>query len=260
MKNIMISLLVAMSTVACASGDNSEILTISEENSIVLNMPITMQTASEVNRKLLDKNDKLPKGKPIYLVLDTPGGSIDDGMKIIEVAKSLPRPVHTVSLFNASMGFIIAQHLDTRYVLLSSVMMSHRASVNGVKGEYPGSFISRFLAIGNQLMTINSRVAERAGLPLMRYLDLTANELWMGPEESIKLKFADKKVILRCDKSLKGYNEAQEIDLGIFSVKVKFHKCPLIAAPVIEKGDSSLINMMVNDKLTFMSRYGNLLK
>ena len=249
-----------ISTIACASRNRGEVLTISEENTVVLNMPITSQVASDVNSQLLEKNEKLPSGKPIYIVLDTPGGSIEDGLKIIEVAKSLPRPVHTVSLFNASMGFVIAQNMDTRYVLSSTTMMSHRAFVSGIRGEYPGSFLSRTFAIGNQLMAINSEIAKRANIPLERYLDLIRNELWMGPKEAITLKFADNQITLKCDNSLKGYGAIKSIDFGLFSVKVKFHKCPLISQPIVLTGDSSIVNLMVNDKLTFMNRYGNLLK
>lgn len=260
MKNVLISMLMLISTLACASKNRGEVLTISEENTIVLNMPITSQVASDINNQLLEKDAKLPAGRPIYLVLDTPGGSIDDGLKIIEVAKSLARPIHTVSLFNASMGFVIAQNMDTRYVLSSSTMMSHRAFVSGIKGEYPGSFLSRTFAIGNQLMAINSQIAKRANLSMEQYLDLIRNELWMGSKEAIGLKFADSQVTLKCDKSMNGYGEVKSLDFGFFSVKVKFHKCPLISQPIVITGDSSIINLMVNDKLTFMNRYGNLLK
>lgn len=249
----MTMLVLAMS--ACATNNKGEVLTISEKNTVSLNLPIVSSTASRVNRELLEKSRKLKDGEPIYLVLNTPGGSIDDGLKIIEVAKSLPRPVHTISLFNASMGFIIAQYLDNRYVLESSTMMSHRAFVGGIRGEYPGSLISRFMAIGNQLMGINSKVATRAGLPLMKYLDLTANELWMGSEQAIQLKFADKEIVLRCDNSLQGAGPIETLDLGLFAVNVKFNKCPLITEPTIVSGDSAVVNSIVNDKIQFLKKY-----
>jgi len=256
----LIMLLLTISSCGFATSNPGEVLTISEENTIVINMPITSDTVSDASKQLLEKNKKLKAGKPIYVVLDTPGGSIEDGLRFIEVAKSLPRPVHTISLFNASMGFIIAQHLDERYVLDSSTMMSHRAFVNGIKGEYPGSFLTRVFATGDQLMRINFKVANRAGISLERYLDLTKNELWMGPEEAIGRKFADKKITLRCDESLNEYSEPQEISLGIFSIKIQFHKCPLISQPKILKGDSSIVNLLVYKKMEFMNTFGTLLK
>ena len=112
-----------MSSLGFATSNPGEVLTISDDNTIILNMPIFSDSASEVSKKLLEKDKKLKPGKPIYIVLDTPGGSVEEGLKIIEVAKSLPRPVHTISLFSASMGFVISQHLDSRFVIESSTLM-----------------------------------------------------------------------------------------------------------------------------------------
>ena len=259
MKKLIIALL-TMSSLGFATSNPGEVLTISDDNTIILNMPIFSDSASEVSKKLLEKDKKLKPGKPIYIVLDTPGGSVEEGLKIIEVAKSLPRPVHTISLFSASMGFVISQHLDSRFVIESSTLMSHRAFVSGIKGEYPGSFISRVFSMGNQLMAINSRVASRAGIPLKNYLDLIRNELWMGSDEAISYKFADKKITLRCDSSLSGYAEPQDLDLGLFSLKIQFHKCPLISQPKILKGESSIVNLLINRKMEFMNSFGTLLK
>jgi len=256
----LITILLTLSSLAFATSNPGEVLTISQENTVIVNMPIFSDSAAEASKQLLEKNKKLAPNKPIYLVLDTPGGSIDDGLKLIEIAKSLPRPVHTINLFSASMGFVIAQHLDSRFVIDSSTLMSHRATVGGIKGEYPGSFLSRVFATGNQLMAINSRVAARAGIPVNTYLDLIRNELWLGPDEAISYRFADKKVTLRCDESLNGYGEPQELSLGIFSVKIQFHKCPLISQPRVLKGDSEVVNMLVNRKMDFMNTFGTLLK
>ena len=260
MKKLMLVMLLALSVTACATKNAENVLTISEKNTVALRLPIMSDTASRVGDELLQKSRKLSKNEPIYLVLDTPGGSIEDGLKLVEVAKSLPRPVHTISIFNASMGFVISQYLDDRYVLDSSVMMSHRAFIGGMRGEYPGSLISRFLALGNQLMNINSKVAERAEMPLKTYLDITANELWMGSDQAIELKFADKKIILQCDESLSGYGEPESVNLGFFSVKVQFHKCPLISQPKVISGDSKIINEFVNDKIEFLRKYNFFLK
>lgn len=260
MKKLIIAVIALMSMTACATKNVGDVLTISEKNTVILRLPIMSDTASKINEELLEKSKKLKKNEPIYLVLDTPGGSIDDGLKIIEVAKSLPRPVHTISLFNASMGFIISQYLDDRYVLESTTMMSHRAFIGGMKGEFPGSFISRFLALGDQLTRINSKVAARAKMSLNPYLDLIRNELWMGPEQAIQLKFADKQVTLQCDNSLLGYGEPEEVNLGIFTIKVKFHKCPLVSDPKIVSGNNEVVNDLVHNKVEFLKKYEIYLK
>jgi len=261
MKYLMIALLIS----ACTSAENkavnpantNPILTLSEKNTVLLNMPIMGAIAATVSKELLEKSDDLKDGEPIYLVLDTPGGSVDDGLKIIEVAKSLPRPVHTVSMFNASMGFIISQSLGDRYIISSSTMMSHRASIGNISGSFPGSFITRFQSIANQLMKINSDVAARAGIGLNSYLGMIANELWMNPDEALKNKFADKVVTLRCDKSLRGPGSPRELDLGLFVVKIRFNKCPLIKeVEVIRSNDESAFEFFKKDKIELVEKYG----
>jgi ATP-dependent protease ClpP protease subunit len=253
-------LLLSACTSASEKGVNpankNEILTLSEKNTVVLNMPIMGSVATNVSKELLEKSDELKAGEPLYLVLDTPGGSIDDGLKIVEVAKSLPRPVHTVSLFNASMGFVISQNLGDRYVISSSTMMSHRATIGGITGNFPGSFISRVKSVADQLMKINAGVAERAGMDLNTYLGMIANELWMGPEESIKNKFADKVVTLRCDKTLRGPGKPKELDLGLFSVRVRFNKCPLIKEAEVIRGEEAAVEFFNKNKADLVEKYG----
>lgn len=257
-------LLIALLVCACTSAENkalnpankNPILTLSEKNTVVLNMPIMGGIAAAVSKELLEKSDELKTGEPIYLVLDTPGGSVDDGLKIIEVAKSLPRPVHTVSLFNASMGFIISQNLGDRYVISSSTMMSHRATVGNITGTFPGSFISRVQATAAQLMKINSDVAERAGMSLEQYMGMIANELWMNTDDAVKYKFADKVVTLRCDKSLRGPGSPRELDLGLFSVRVRFNKCPLVKEVELIRGDESAVEFFKKNKSELTEKYG----
>lgn len=258
-------LLVALLICACTSAENkavnpsnkNEILTISEKNTVVLNMPIMGQISNSVAKELLEKSDNLKAGEPIFLVLDTPGGSIDDGMRIIEVAKSLPRPVHTISLFNASMGFVISQSLGDRYLISSATLMSHKAYIGGgIRGEFPGSFFIRFQAVAKQLTKINEEVAARAGLGIDQYMSMISNELWMGPDDAIKNKFADKVVTLRCDKTLRGPGNPRELDLGLFSVRVRFNKCPLIKEMELIRADESAVEFFKKDKSELVEKYG----
>lgn len=237
--------------------NKNEILTISEKNSVVLNMPILGDVASDVSKELLEKSDKLDAGEPMYLILDTPGGSVDDGEKIIEVAKSLPRPVHTVTLYGASMGFIISQKLGTRYVVESSTLMAHRATVGGLQGTIPGTLNSKLSGILNQINRINKSVAERAGITLEKYSEKIRDELWMNSEEAIENKFADQVVTLRCDQTLRGLGEERVINLFFFSVKVRFNKCPLVKEMKASKGNEiGAIEMLKSKKEDLVQKYG----
>ncbi|MEM4601889.1 MAG: ATP-dependent Clp protease proteolytic subunit, partial [Desulfurococcaceae archaeon] len=109
-----------------SKSDNKVIL--SSKNTLTLRGEIDGNNVSKLIKEAIDLNAELEDGKPIYLVLDTPGGSIMDGYQFIDVLKSMGRPVHTISISSMSMGFQIVQALDRRYVFPSSVLMSHRAN------------------------------------------------------------------------------------------------------------------------------------
>lgn len=260
MRYLLIALLMNACSFAGSKDVNpsnkNEILTLSDKNTVLLNMPIMGDIANRVSKELLEKSDKLKSGEPIYLVLDTPGGSVDDGMRIIEVAKSLPRPVHTVSLFNASMGFILAQSLGDRYVISSSTLMSHRAFIGGIKGEFPGSFMTRLESTAKQLMKINEEVAARVGLSLNEYMTMISNELWLNTDDALKSKFADKIITLRCDKTLRGPGEPVDLDLGLFTIKVRYNKCPLIKGIEMIKADESAVEFFKKSKVELTEKYG----
>jgi ATP-dependent protease ClpP protease subunit len=101
MKNLMLMIAMLLSCGACKASQSGDVIELSEDNTVQLNLPIFSDTAAEVQKRLLEKDVKLKAGKPLYLVLNTPGGSIQDGLMIIETAKSLKRPIHTISMYRA---------------------------------------------------------------------------------------------------------------------------------------------------------------
>lgn len=231
-----------------SEGGNPNTILLTEKNLVTLNLPISEDTAGAIQQDLMDRDAKLPSGKPIYLFLNSPGGSVNDGQAIIETAKGLGRPVHTITSFSASMSFIISQALGDRYVLAHSTMMAHKAHVEGVGGDLPGSLISRTNWLLRGILELDTVAANRAGLSLIDYNKLTANELWMTGYDAVLNKFADKVVQVKCDSSLQGEGASQKFGMGIFSVWIKFQKCPLVTAPTLQGGDESLFRMLAGPK------------
>lgn len=235
-----------------------EKITLSDKNTVLLGMPIFGTVVSEVQKELLEKSKKLKRKEPIYLVLNTPGGSIQDGLRLIELAKSLPRPVHTISLFSASMGFIISQHLDDRLALDSSVLMSHRATVGGIGGQVPGNFVSMANFITAYIQNVSRPVAIRSGRTMEEYEKLIADDLWMNANQAKDLRFLDRIVTIECDDSLSDYHDPQTLELGFFAVTVQFHKCPLISEPKFVKGNQRFSKILFGNRLELMNKYGHL--
>ncbi len=261
MKHIVIIFSVALIAATCFLARSAEkgIIILSDDNTVVINTPIDDNSARDVQLALMDKSKRMPASKPIYLFLNTPGGSIPAGFDIIETAKGLPNKVHTISKFSASMGFVISQFLDTRYTLHSATLMAHRARISGLSGEVPGSAYSRLNSLLQIVQRSDNQTAKRANMTVNAFQALIADELWLDSFTAVAMRFSDERVNVRCDNSLSG-TYSKTIDLLFASVDVEFSKCPLVEAPVSVKLSNSIFGMqrdMVQAMLYDRARYYN---
>lgn len=206
-------------------------LQLEKSNTVVLKGPVTAQSVATVQNEIQHKAFKLSKTKPIYLVLDTPGGSVFAGLQLIDFIRSLDHKVHTVTLFAASMGFQIAQNLDTRYIGTSATLMSHRAKLGGFGGQLDGEFESRYLMIKRQVDYLDTIAANRMKLSLPQYKQLILNEYWVHGYDSIAQNAADEQVNLTCGQSMAGTKQSK-VNTIFGQFEVKFSECPLIKAPL----------------------------
>lgn len=210
--------------------DVQETLILEEKNTVVFRGPVTDSSVANAMRNLQAVSRRVSKDTPILLVLDTPGGDIMSGQDLIDFAKALPQKVHTVTLFAASMGFQIAQALDTRYVARTGTLMSHRARLEGLGGQVKGELETRYKMIRRAVDFLDVTAAQRMGLDLKAYEEKIFNELWVYGYDAVGEKVADKQVLVRCGDSMNGsYDQVYETFIG--SVVVTFSKCPLIRAP-----------------------------
>jgi ATP-dependent protease ClpP protease subunit len=205
-------------------------IVLNQNNHVLLHGAVTGDSVAPVMMKLqqLDNNSKAP----IYLVLNTPGGSIFDGLELVSFAKSLRRPVHTINIFSASMGFQISQQLGTRYVTEFGELMSHKAR-GGVEGEFPGQLDSRYAHILTFINDMDAHTVSRTKgkQTIKSYRDLYENEYWAKGTKAVADGFADDVAIVQCDSSLSG-TENRKMIFGPFVVNLAFAKCPMITMPI----------------------------
>lgn len=246
--------------------DNAPAKTITLEagTTIVLRGPVTGSSVGKAMRELRDASRRVPKTTPLYLVLDTPGGSIMDGNDLIDFAKALPQKVHTVTLFAASMGFQIAQNLDTRYIVTNGTLMSHRASINGLGGQVKGELETRYRMIRRTVDYLDFVASKRMGIDLKTYENKILNEYWVYGFDALEAKVADEQVMLRCGESLDG-SDSMVFDTLFGPVTVTFSKCPLMKDPEsINLGKvseehreevSRTVKMSLSDKVKFVNEF-----
>lgn len=260
---LLVSLVVTAAVLAAGQSAGIRTITLTSKNTVSLATPINGQTAAELQAKLIQADRTAGFFEPVYLTLNSPGGSIPDGEKIIETANGLTHRVDTISMFSASMSFIISQYLGKRYVLESGTMMSHRAYAEGLSGQIPGNLISRALGLLASLTQIDTHVADRAGVTVKSYQDFIRDEAWMRGQEAVSRNFADSLVRVKCDSSLQGVTDPQTLKLFLFNVKVKWYKCPLITDPASVEMDNDVpdnvqkeINTLLYSPGDYVRQYG----
>ncbi|WP_425397950.1 ATP-dependent Clp protease proteolytic subunit [Aeoliella sp.] len=105
------------------------VLTVSVRR-IELNGPIMTGAADYVCQRLDYFNNQ--SDKPIFLVIDNcPGGSVLEGMHILQAMKESKAPVHVVvKRFAASMAAIITTLADDSYCYPNAIILHHQASTS----------------------------------------------------------------------------------------------------------------------------------
>lgn len=209
-------------------------LILSSSNVLVLSTEVNSESVAKIMieaRKLDTSASRFMAPAPLYLFLDTPGGSITDGLKLIDFLKGLKRPVHTITSFAASMGFQIAEQLETRYILPHGILMSHRAR-GEISGEFggvsPNQMESRYALWSKIVAELDVATVKRTKgkQTLASYEQKYVPELWLTAGQSIEGGFADVITTARCDSSLDG-TEAHEINFMGFKITYDTDKCPL---------------------------------
>jgi ATP-dependent Clp protease, protease subunit len=237
-------------------------VTLSKSNTVVLSGIIDGESAGPVITRAKELGSR--SSKPLYLFLNTPGGSIQTGLEMIESLKGLGRPVSTVTLFAASMGFQVIQNLGERLVLKNGILMSHRAS-----GEFSGSFggqrpsqmDNRYNMWLSRLTELDEAVVERSNgkQTLESYQKAYANELWLTGSQAVSGGYADRIVTVRCDSSLNGVT-THTVQMFGLNVSYDLDNCPLNTSPMnirISSDDKQEVSgeKVAETKAKFTSQY-----
>lgn len=213
-----------------AETNTKTVLVLKKRNTVAFRDVVRYSSVKKVQQKAMALSDQLSKDEPIYLFLDTPGGSIVAGQDMITTLQSLPQKVHTVTNFAASMGYITAQSLNGRYILPTGTLMSHRAYM-GEEGQVPGEFNTRSNYWIKRIEKIEKQMSKRVGLSLEEYQKLIKDEYWVDGQDAVDAKHADRVVYARCDESLQGTYE-DNLPTIFGDIRLTWSECPLITVPI----------------------------
>lgn len=228
-------------------------VTLTKDNTLVINDIFDGSVVANISHKAKEMDAKLPSKDPIFLVINSPGGSIDAGIELIENLNRLNRPVHTITIFAASMGFQTVQGVSgVRLVQIDGTLMSHKAR-GGFYGEFPGQLDNRYKYYLTRVFNLDKRAVERTKgkHDLKSYHALIENEYWCDGEECIKEGFADMIVNAKCDASLGGthnvvWGRFMFMD-DIVEIVDVMSNCPTITSPLD-------YNIFINGKPLFGNR------
>ncbi len=152
------------------------------------------KTCKEIVAKLL-LLDSLKPGEEIKMYINSPGGSVTDGMVVYDTMQMISSPVSTICMgMCASMGAILLSGgaKGKRFIYPSGEVMIHQPSLGGyIQGvsadlEIHAEQIRKTKEAGAKLLANNcGKTSEQ----IMKDFD---RDYWMNAEEAIKYGIVDK--------------------------------------------------------------------
>ncbi len=161
------------------------------ERIVFLGEPVTSDSANRVVAQLLFLEADDPE-KDIFLYINSPGGSVYDGLGIFDTMQHVKPDIHTVCVgLAASMGafLLCAGTKGKRSSLLHSRIMIHQP-LGGARGQASDIRIQadEILFIKDKL---NKELSDRTGQPLERIKEDTDRDFYMSPTEAIEYGIID---------------------------------------------------------------------
>ena len=162
------------------------------ERIVFLGETVTSESANRIVAQLLFLEAEDPE-KDIFLYINSPGGSVYDGLGIFDTMQHIKPDVQTVCLgLAASMGafLLCAGTKGKRSSLTQSRIMIHQP-LGGARGQASDIRIQadEILYLKDKL---NTELADRTGQPLERIQQDTDRDFFMSPQEAIGYGLIDK--------------------------------------------------------------------
>lgn len=234
-KKILICLLAILPISAAA---NAETVVLTEKNHTAITGTVDDDSVSKVIKFL-----NMSTEENVYLYLDSPGGSVFAGLRLVEALRSTTKTVTCVVQEAASMAFVITQACHKRLITENGLMMQHVASY-GLRGQEPNNFsFAQFINRVSKKMDEDQ--AKRIGLSYDDFRQKVRDDWWLFGKEAKTANVADDTTTVSCDSELARTIKKKKVQVFIFSVTVAYSACPLVSGEIelqTKQGDEILVD------------------
>ena len=199
------------------------VLKLNTTNMILLKGTINKESTN----KFLQDLHSLENKQSAFVFLDTNGGSVEDGNKIIrEVQKNNMSCIVEKAY---SMGFAILQSCNRRLMLPYGKIMQHQISF-GVQNEK--AKIESYINFINQMEhDLVNMQATKIGITNEEFKNKTYNDWWLFGNYAVIENCADEIINVECTQKL----VKEKHIISSRSYDTIYSKCPLIPEPIEKK-------------------------
>lgn len=172
-----------------------------DEQLIIFNTPVVYETVEATIARL--ESLKAKGYKEAFLILDSPGGSVFDGARLVAWINHSPMKVNTIcDGLCASMAAHLFEVGKTRYMTDKSTLMFHPAS-GGVSGTLQ-QMNSRLTYISNYVDGLDKNIATRSGMDYNTFHNRMLVEYWVETSDAVKNNLADNLIFVSYNRSAPG--------------------------------------------------------
>ncbi len=154
---------------------------------IILSGAIDEENAAKVIQQLLLL--EADSDKPIYIYIDSPGGSIDSGFGIYDVIRFINAPVYTIGTgLIASMGSIILLSVpkERRLALPNSHYLIHQPLISGVARGVTTDINIQAEEIAKSKQKLIKLIADETGKSVKQVEQDCDRDHWLTAEEALE--------------------------------------------------------------------------
>lgn len=161
------------------------------KNRYILLYDVISETSADIVVSKLRAMNALDPNEPIYIEINSPGGSVPDGMSIINAIENINAPVISIISGNAcSMAALISIIADERWIYANSYWMQHSSS--DVVGDYINYIKDRVKFLGDLEKRTEIIFKTKTKLNSMDIHKIRNGELWLNAEQALKKAVVDK--------------------------------------------------------------------